>query len=133
MDDAGDAVVGEVAHLGQPLAHLGHRREQRRARVGEPEHPGTGRRPVGVAAGATAGVAAPGSPPHLPVAVDDVLHARELAQPHGAAGVELLGGDADLGAEAELGAVDEAGGGVDDDGGGVDLAAEPLGGAQVAR
>jgi len=41
--------------------------------------------------------------------------------------VELGGGDADLGAEAELVAVGEAGGGVDQHGAGVDLADKPLG------
>jgi hypothetical protein len=48
----------------------------------------------------------------LPVSPDAVLVARQLAQAHGAAGVELVGGDADLGAEAELAAVGEAGGDV---------------------
>ena len=38
----------------------------------------------------------------------------QLAEAHRAAGVELLGGDADLGAEAELLAVDEPGRGVDE-------------------
>src|SRR3546814_4635526 len=47
----------------------------------------------------------------LAFAVDDELERGELAQAHGAAGVELLGRYADLGAEAELLAVDEAGGG----------------------
>src|SRR3546814_4279730 len=67
----------------------------------------------------------------LAFAVDDELERGELAQAHGAAGVELLGRYADLGAEAELLAVDEAGGGVHDDGGGVDLAGEALCGSQV--
>ena len=57
----------------------------------------------------------------LAVAVDDELEGGELPQAHGAPGVELLGGDADLGAEAELLAVDEPGGGVHEHGGGVDL------------
>ena len=60
------------------------------------------------------------------------LHTGELAQPHRPPGVELLGGDPDLGPEPELAAVDEPGRRVHHDGGGVDLAAEPLGGVQVA-
>src|SRR3954447_26618165 len=67
----------------------------------------------------------------LAVALDDVLHGRQLAQPHRAAGVQLLGADADLGPEAELLAVHEASGRVHEHGGGVDLAGEALGGAQV--
>src|SRR3712207_8349265 len=38
---------------------------------------------------------------------DDVLGRRHLGQSHRAAGVQLLSGDADLGPEAELAAVDE--------------------------
>ena len=126
VDDPGDAVVGQVADLGQPGPHVGHRREARRSRVrGSRATPGRAR-------GSSACLVGRRSPPHLPVAVDDVLHARQLAQPHRAAGVQLLGGDADLGPEAELAAVDEAGRGVDEHGGGVDLATEALGGAQVA-
>ena len=45
--------------------------------------------------------------------MDDVLIAAQLLQPHRAAGVELLGGDAHLTAQAELAAVGEAGGAVD--------------------
>ena len=47
--------------------------------------------------------------------MDDVLIAAQLLQPHRAAGVELLGGDAHLTAQAELAAVGEAGGAVDID------------------
>ena len=54
--------------------------------------------------------------PDLTVAADDVLVAAQLAEAHGAAGVELLGGDAHLAAEAELAAIGEAGGAVDVDG-----------------
>ncbi len=72
-----------------------------------------------------------GGSSRLAGAADDVLGGGELPQPHGAAGVELLGADADLGAEAELLAVDEPGRGVDQDGGGVDLAGEAVGGGQV--
>src|SRR5690606_38688571 len=62
---------------------------------------------------------------------DDPRRRRELPEPHGAAGVELLGGDADLGAQPELAAVGEPGRGVDDERRGVDLAGEALGRAQV--
>jgi hypothetical protein len=48
----------------------------------------------------------------LPLAADAVLVAGEFAQSHRAAGVEFVGGDADLRAEAELAAVGEAGGNV---------------------
>lgn len=51
------------------------------------------------------------------VADDDVLGGGHLGQAHRAAGVQLLGADADLGAEAELSAVGEPRGGVDQDGG----------------
>ncbi len=47
------------------------------------------------------------------VADDDVLGGRHLGQPHRAAGVQLLGADADLGTEAELAPVGEPRGGVD--------------------
>ena len=50
-----------------------------------------------------------------PFSMDDVFVGGQLLQPHGAAGVQLLGGDAHLAAEAELAAVGEAGGGVDVD------------------
>ncbi len=50
-----------------------------------------------------------GSGAHLAVAPHDELGRGELAQPHRSAGVELLGADADLGAEAELVAVHEPG------------------------
>ena len=51
--------------------------------------------------------------PHLPISMDDVLIAAQLLQPHRAAGMELLGGDTHLTAQAELAAVGEAGGAVD--------------------
>ncbi len=59
--------------------------------------------------------AEPGSA-HVAVADDDVLGGGHLGQAHRAAGVQLLGADPDLGAEAELTAVGEPGGGVDQDG-----------------
>jgi len=58
--------------------------------------------------------------PHLTVSPDDVLVRRQLLQAHGASGVELLGGDAHLAAQAELAAVGEAGGAVQVDCGAVD-------------
>src|SRR5205823_1251211 len=47
----------------------------------------------------------------LAVAVDDPLGAGQLAEAAGASGVELVGADADLGAEAKLAAVVEPGAG----------------------
>ncbi len=46
---------------------------------------------------------------HVAVTPHHELGRGELAQAHGAPGVQLLGADADLGAEAELLTVDEAG------------------------
>src|SRR4051812_4488703 len=57
----------------------------------------------------------------------------QLREAHGTAGVQLLGGDADLGAQAELGAVGPAGRGVDDDDRGVDLRDEAVRGPDVER
>ena len=54
--------------------------------------------------------------------LDDVLDTGQLAKAHRAPGVQLLGRDADLGPEAELTAIDEAGRRVDQHGGGIDLA-----------
>src|ERR1043165_8171329 len=61
----------------------------------------------------------------VPITGDDVLGGGHLGQPHRAAGVQLLGGDADLGPEAELTAIGEARGRVDEYGGRVDLGHEP--------
>src|SRR4051794_39881232 len=69
----------------------------------------------------------------LPVAPDDVLVRGELAQRHGPARMQLLGGDADLRAEAELGAICEARGRVHRDRAAVDFAREPLRRGEVAR
>ena len=55
----------------------------------------------------------------LAVAVDDVLVAAQLGQPHGAPGVELLGGNAHLTAKAKLAAIRKAGRAVDIDRGAV--------------
>ena len=73
-----------------------------------------------------------GSTPDVPVALDHVLVGAQLAQPDRAAGVELLGRVADLGAHAELAAVGEAGRRVDVDAGGVHAALERAGGVVVA-
>src|SRR5690606_37150392 len=61
---------------------------------------------------------------HMPVAEDDELLGGQALQPHGAAGVELVGADADLGAQPVLEAVGEAGGGVHHHGAGIHLAQE---------
>jgi hypothetical protein len=64
--------------------------------------------------------------------IDEVLVAAQLREAHGAAGVEFVGGDADLGSEAELAAVVEAGAGVVEDDGAVHLVLEAGGGAIIA-
>ena len=51
----------------------------------------------------------------LAAAVDDVLVAAQLFQPHRAPGVELLGGNAHLASQSEFSAIREAGGAVDID------------------
>ena len=51
----------------------------------------------------------------LAAAVDDVLVATQLFQPHGATGMELLGGNAHLAPQPELPAIGKAGGAVDVD------------------
>src|SRR5512135_3480204 len=76
---------------------------------------------------------APGSGPHLAVALDQVAVRAQLAQADRAARVQLLGRVADLGAHPELAAVGEAGGGVHVDAGGVDAEAEGAGSVDVAR
>ena len=49
----------------------------------------------------------------LTVTVDYILGTGQLFQTHRAAGVHLLGGNADLGTQTELTAVGKAGGGID--------------------
>src|SRR6185436_73805 len=66
------------------------------------------------------------SGPDLPVAEHHVLERGEAFQSHGTARVQLVGGDADLRAEAVLVAVGEAGRRVDDHRARVDLAQEAL-------
>lgn len=63
-----------------------------------------------------AGLELDGPSAHVAVADDDVLGGGHLGQAHRAAGVQLLGADPDLGAEAELSAVGEPRGRVDQDG-----------------
>ena len=65
--------------------------------------------------------------PCLPVAAHPILERAELLEPDRPAGVHAPGGDADLGAEAELSAVGELGRGVVQDDRRIDLLQEPLG------
>ena len=69
--------------------------------------------------------------PDLPVARDDVFVGRQFGKAHRTAGVELLGRDSHLGAEAELAAVGEGRRDVDVDAGGVHGACELRGGLFV--
>ena len=69
--------------------------------------------------------------PDLALALHDPLGGGQLGQAHGAAGVQLLGGNAHLGAQAQLAAVGEAGGGVHDHRGRIDLGDEALGVGEV--
>src|SRR5262245_47068764 len=64
------------------------------------------------------------SRPDLPAAADAVFEAGELIDPDRPAGVKAAGGNADLGAETELAAVGELGGGVVQHDRGIDLAQE---------
>ena len=123
VHDAGDALVGEVVD-----ACAGRRGRRARTRSGS----AIGRSYRRHLTGAVKPDASAAQPRIWPVALDDVLGGGQLAQAHRAAGVELLGADADLGAEAELLAVDEAGRGVDEHRGGVDLAGEAVGRREVA-
>ena len=68
-----------------------------------------------------------GSGPDLARAVDAVLEGAELLDADRAARVHAAGGDADLGAEAELAAIGELGRGVVEHDGGIDLGEEALG------
>ncbi len=63
---------------------------------------------------------------------DLVFVGAEFFEAHGAAGVDLVGGDADFRAEAELVSVGEAGGGVPVNGGGVAVGEEVAGDGFVA-
>src|SRR5690606_1792623 len=60
----------------------------------------------------------------VPVAEHHVLLAGQAFQPYRAAGVQLVGGNADLRAQAVLEAVGETGGGVDHHRGGIHLSEE---------
>src|SRR4051794_5350684 len=72
--------------------------------------------------------------PHMAVAGDDPFVGGEVGGAHGAAGVEFVGADADLGAQAVFAAVGETRRGVDHDAGGIDALREAidvaLGGAE---
>src|ERR1700712_112047 len=65
-----------------------------------------------------------GSRPRLPGAVDAIFEAGQLLGADRAAGVELAGGNADLGAETELATVGELGRGVMQHDRGIDLVEE---------
>src|SRR5271157_1708674 len=69
--------------------------------------------------------------PDLSVAEDDPLGAGQLAQATRAAGVVLVGADADLGTQAELAAVVEPGAGVDDHGRAVNPGHEAAGRGEI--
>ena len=66
--------------------------------------------------------------PYLPTPPQHIFENSELLGPDRAAGVELAGGDSDLGAEAELAAAGELGGGVPDHDRAVDAVEEGGGG-----
>src|SRR5262249_42804463 len=72
--------------------------------------------------GATAGATGGFSRSDLPRSVHTVLEGGELLDADWAAGVEAAGGDADLGAEAELAAVGALGRGIVQDDRGIDFA-----------
>ena len=67
------------------------------------------------------------------VTVQDPLGGQESLDPHGAAGVDPAGGDADLGAESETVAVGHPAGAVGEDAGRVDGVEEGLLGVGVLR
>src|SRR5271156_196744 len=71
------------------------------------------------------------SRPRLPVAAHAILEGAELLDADRPAGVHAPGGDADLGAEAELAAVGELGGGVVQHDRGIDLFQEALRGRGI--
>src|SRR5262249_54814350 len=77
-------------------------------------------------------LAGTGSLDDLAVAPQHVLVGGELPKAHRAAGMELLGRDADLGAEPEALAVGEPRRRVHDDDRGVDVAGEAAGGVEIA-
>src|SRR5262245_38720122 len=83
--------------------------------------------PRGTVLHPTANPNPPASAADLPVPPRDPLQGAELRQAHRTVRVELGGGDPDLGAEAELSAVVEAGRRVHEHARRVDLAQPPLG------
>ena len=68
---------------------------------------------------------------NLPGAAQEVFVGRQFLEAHGAAGVEFVGGDADLRAEAEFAAIGEARAGIPIDRRAVHLGEEALGGRLV--
>ena len=80
--------------------------------------------------GALAGTVAGGL---LAVAAQQPAVGQQALDADGAARVQLVGADADLGAQAVAVAVGEAGAGVVEDAGGVDLGEEALGGRARRR
>lgn len=70
---------------------------------------------------------------HLPVPVHKILVAAQLLQRHRSPGVEFVGADPDLGAEAELGPVGEARRAIPENAGAVDLELESRRGIGICR
>lgn len=68
-----------------------------------------------------------GSKSHLTVAVDQILVAAKFCQPHRAAGVQLVGADANLGTESELATVVKTGARIPEHHGRVHFMLEPGG------
>lgn len=68
---------------------------------------------------------------HHAIAGDAILVAGEFAQGHRSAGVELVGGNADLGTEAKFFAIGEAGGDVVKHAGAVDAVKENVCGCGI--
>ena len=108
---ASDSVDSRLSRYGYPPHYASHFREERY----EAEHSTETERyrDTGAPEGSGRG-------PDVPVAPHDPLRRRQLRQSHRTPGVQLLRGDADLGAHPELRAVGERGGGVDHHGGRVD-------------
>ena len=125
VDDAGDALVGQVVDLGQPVAHRRRRTRSAGARAsGRPV-----RRP---ALGRLGRVADAGHGRTCPSPADDVLHASSArAGPSGPRACSFWVEMPISAPKPELLAVDEPGRGVDQHGGGVDLGGEPVGRGQV--
>ena len=65
------------------------------------------------------------------IASDTVLIGRELAQGHGAASVDFIGGDADFCAEAELFSIGQTAGNVVKNAGAIDVGEKCLRGSDI--